>query len=71
VAIDGAEVEVTGDMTHAGMSPEIERAEEVEPGVYRAEGFKFSMAGDWFITAEIELPDGNKVTRTLPVTVPR
>ncbi|UCH26679.1 MAG: FixH family protein [Trueperaceae bacterium] len=71
VAIRGATVEVRGDMTHAGMSPVIERATEVEPGIYRAEEFSFTMAGDWFITTDIELPEGDTLTESLPVTVPR
>ena len=56
--VTGATVEVTGDMTHAGMAPVTADAPQDEPGLYRTEGFEFTMAGDWILTAEITLPDG-------------
>lgn len=69
--VRGASVEVQGDMTHAGMVPVIAAAAEVEPGVYRAAPFGFSMAGDWIVTAEVETPDGRKTTAEAFVTVAR
>jgi acetylornithine deacetylase/succinyl-diaminopimelate desuccinylase-like protein len=69
--VSGAQVSVTGDMTHAGMVPVVAGAVEVEPGLYRAEDFTFTMAGDWVITAEIRLPDGTRLMDELRVTVPR
>ena len=56
--VTGATVEVTGDMTHAGMAPVTAEAPQAEPGLYRTEGFAFTMAGDWILTADITLPDG-------------
>lgn len=67
--VSGAEIEITGDMTHAGMVPVIVNALEVEPGLYRAEDFAFSMAGDWIITTEVKLPDGKKMMDETKVTV--
>ena len=68
--VSGATVELTGDMTHAGMVPVIAEATEAEPGLYRAETFEFTMAGDWIITADVELPGGERETAELPVSVP-
>jgi hypothetical protein len=69
-AVTGASVRVTGDMTHAGMVPVISQAEETAPGDYLAEGFEFSMAGDWILTADIGYPDGSREMSELRVTVP-
>lgn len=67
--VTGATVEVTGDMTHAGMMPMIAAATEAEPGIYRAETFEFTMAGDWIVTVEAELADGRTVTGEATTTV--
>ena len=64
-AVAGAEVRVTGDMTHAGMVPVLRDTVEVEPGVYRAADFEFTMAGDWIITADVTLPGGDRATGEL------
>lgn len=68
--VSGAEVEVTGDMTHAGMAPVIAETVEAEPGLYRTEGFEFTMGGDWILTAEIAMPDGSTATAQSALTVP-
>ena len=68
--VTGASIEITGDMTHAGMIPVITEAQETEPGLYRSDDFSFTMAGDWILTTEIELSDGQKETLETPVTVP-
>ena len=68
--VSGADIEITGDMTHAGMVPVIVNASESEPGLYIAEDFEFTMAGDWIISADIDLPGGESETVELDVTVP-
>ena len=68
--VSGATIEITGDMTHAGMVPVIVEATETETGLYRAEDFEFTMAGDWIITTDVELPDGSKERVESLVTVP-
>ena len=68
--VSGATVEVTGDMTHAGMVPVVAEAVESAPGLYRADEFEFTMAGDWILTAEVTLPDGAEETAEAAVTVP-
>ncbi len=67
--VSGAQVQVTGDMTHAGMAPVIRDAVETEPGLYRADDFTFTMAGDWILTADIVLADGSKHQVETSVTV--
>lgn len=68
--VSGATVQVTGDMTHAGMMPVEVEAVEVEPGLYRAESFAFSMAGDWIVTAEVRYPEGRIITAEVLLNVP-
>lgn len=68
--VSGATVEVTGDMTHAGMSPVVAEAKEVGAGLYETEGFEFTMAGDWILTADVAYPDGEEVEDTLALSVP-
>jgi len=70
-AVLGASVRVTGDMTHAGMVPVIAEAAEVEPGVYRSQGFAFDMAGDWVVSADVTRADGGRQQGTLAVSVAR
>lgn len=69
--VEGAEVEVTGDMTHAGMTPVIADAPEEEPGRYRTTSFEFSMAGDWVVTADVSLDDGRSASAEAATTVRR
>ncbi len=69
-AITGADVTVTGTMTHAGMEPVISSAPAREDGLYATDAFSFTMAGDWVVQAEASLPDGSTVTGELPLTVP-
>lgn len=68
--VTGAEVKVTGDMTHAGMVPVLADATEVEQGLYASEGFEFTMAGDWIVTTEVKLPSGEKAMDDLKLTIP-
>lgn len=69
--LTGAEVEVRGDMTHAGMAPVLVTAGEAEPGVYVAAGFTFTMAGDWIVSATVTAADGREATAETFVTVGR
>ncbi len=64
--VDDARVQVRGDMTHA-MPPVLSEAKRVGAGRYATEDFRFTMAGDWVITAEVTLANGEKVERTLKV----
>lgn len=68
--VSGATVEVTGDMTHAGMMPVQATAAEAGEGMYRADDFAFTMAGDWVLTADVTTPDGRTIRTEMAVTVP-
>lgn len=69
--VEGARVDVTGDMTHAGMEPVIDAATGGEGGRYRTSDFAFTMAGDWIVTAEVTLPDGDTVRAEAHLQVSR
>lgn len=67
-----ATVEVTGDMTHAGMIPVVADAlPDDAPGTYATRDFAYDMAGDWVLTAEVTLPDGRRGFGETTVTVAR
>jgi hypothetical protein len=69
-AVEDATVQITGDMTHAGMEPVFADTQQIEPGLYETQDFAFTMSGDWFITADITLPDGRTASDVLSLTVP-
>ncbi len=69
--VSGATVEVTGDMTHAGMVPVIDTAAEVRPGEYATGAFEFTMAGDWILTTDVTLADGTSLTDEVELNVAR
>jgi hypothetical protein len=69
--VDDAAVRIVGDMTHAGMVPVVADAVGVGAGAYRSEGFAFSMAGDWIITADVDHPDGARDQGALALSVAR
>lgn len=64
--IEGADVELEGNMSHPGMQPVFATAEEVEPGIYSAE-VEFTMGGDWFFLIESTLPDDRVVERQINI----
>ena len=65
--ISGATVQLRGDMTHAGMQPVITTLEDLGNGQYHAANFQFTMAGDWVLTVQAELPDGASVERMFAI----
>jgi hypothetical protein len=64
--IAGAEVELEGNMSHAGMVPVFATAYEVAPGRYEA-ALELTMGGDWFILVDAALPDGRTLERKVDV----
>ena len=62
--IDGAIIEVEGNMSHAGMAPVFTQAVETEPGHYEAP-IEFTMGGDWFVLVKATLPDGRQLERQI------
>ncbi len=65
--LEGATLEIEGNMTHAGMVPVLARAEEVGGGRYVVRDFAFTMGGDWILTVRAVLPSGERVERTFDV----
>ena len=64
--ISGANIEVEGNMNHAGMTPVFSQATELGQGLYEAP-LQFTMGGDWFILVKANLPDGRKMVRQVDV----
>ncbi len=61
--VDGAEVRVEGNMSHAGMVPVLDTAVARGQGLYVVPDFRFTMGGDWILTVTATLPDGRTATR--------
>jgi hypothetical protein len=68
IGIAGAELELKGDMTHAGMVPVVVTVSEGDAGHYTT-AFEWTMAGDWIVTVQAALPDGRVARRQFEVTV--
>jgi hypothetical protein len=64
--IQGAQMEVEGNMSHAGMVPVLASARETEAGRYEAD-LEFTMVGDWFMLVRADLPDGRSMERKIDV----
>jgi hypothetical protein len=64
--IDGARINLEGNMSHPGMRPVFSEARELESGRYQAT-LEFTMGGDWVILVHITLPDGRKLQRQIDV----
>ena len=70
--VGDADVRLEGNMSHPGMEPVFSDAREVAPGRYEAP-LDLTMAGDWFVLAQITLRDGRSLSRVsqLPGVRPR
>lgn len=66
--IPNAEVEVQGDMSHAGMAPVIRAMGETEAGIYHAP-FEWTMGGDWFVTVTAKLVDDQEIEKIFEFSV--
>jgi len=66
--IDGASLDIKGDMSHAGMKPVLASTDGGERGVY-AVPFEWTMGGDWFVTVTATLPDGRVVSKRFDLSV--
>ena len=67
--VEGAQVLVEGNMSHAGMVPVQDTAQLDGPGQYSVPGFSFTMAGDWVLDLKATLPDGTVVRTRHPTSV--
>jgi len=67
--IDDAHLAIKGDMTHAGMAPVLVEVDGGgEAGVYTIP-FEWTMAGDWVVTVDVQLPDGTKAQERFDMAV--
>lgn len=67
-AIAASSIAVRGDMNHAGMTPVFGEVEGGSDGVYRVP-FEWTMGGDWIITVDVTLADGEVVSRTFDLSI--
>lgn len=61
--VDGAKLQVHGDMDHAGMTAVNREANESTNGIYRVP-FEWTMGGGWIVTVTAQLPDGSEISKT-------
>lgn len=67
--LDNVSFNVKGDMTHAGMVPVLAESDgNGEQGVYHIP-FEWTMAGDWIVTVDAALPDGQTISQQFDFTV--
>lgn len=64
--INGARIDLEGNMSHAGMRPVFSEAREVGSGRYEAV-LEFTMRGDWIVLVHITLPDGRRLQKQLSI----
>jgi len=64
--VTGARVALEGNMSHAGMAPEVGDAKEIEPGRYQGP-LELSMAGDWIVLVHLTLASGVKLERQFAI----
>lgn len=67
-AISDAELELRGDMSHAGMTPVIRSVSEGSDGIYEVP-FEWTMGGDWFVDVTVTRPDGSQDTERFNFSV--
>lgn len=61
--VDGAKLQVHGDMDHAGMTVVNREAHESTNGIYRVP-FEWTMGGGWIVTVTAQLPNGSEISKT-------
>ena len=66
--ISDADIDIRGDMNHAGMEPVEADASTDVSGDYRIP-FEWTMGGDWFVVVTATLPDGTVVEEQFNYTV--
>lgn len=67
--VDGATLNARGDMSHAGMVPVVREGHtRSRQGIYNVP-FEWTMAGDWIVTVDAQLPDGQTISRQFELTV--
>lgn len=65
--IEGATIDVEGNMSHPGMAPLYAKAQEAKAGTY-AFKMDLNMAGDWILFLKIKSRDGVVEERSIPLS---
>lgn len=66
--VDGAQLAIEANMSHAGMTPVNAAVSGGQGGLYRVL-LTWTMAGDWFVDVKFTLPDGTVIARRFPTSV--
>jgi hypothetical protein len=66
--VEGARLQVEGDMTHAGMQPVFGESSGGQGGRYTVP-MQWTMSGDWIVTVTATLADGRTASKEFPVRV--
>jgi hypothetical protein len=66
--VEGLDVAVKGDMTHAGMTPVLGTSTYQGDGQYTLP-IEWTMAGDWILQLTAEMPDGRTLKRSFNLRV--
>ena len=67
--IDNAHLAIKGNMTHAGMVPVLAEVDGGgQGGVYEIP-FEWTMAGDWVVTVDLQLPDDTMAQQRFDMSV--
>jgi hypothetical protein len=66
--VEDLNIQIKGDMTHAGMAPVFGVSKYEGDGVYSIP-FEWTMAGDWILQVAADLPDGTVLNRSFEVQV--
>ncbi|MBZ0283824.1 MAG: FixH family protein [Anaerolineae bacterium] len=61
--VDGAKLQIQGNMDHAGMTPVNRETSESSNGEYHVP-FEWTMGGGWIVTVTAELPNGGEANDT-------
>ena len=64
--VNGARLQLEAHMSHPGMTPVVRPLTDRGGGSYETR-LQFSMAGDWILVVTGDLPDGRRITRSLPI----
>ena len=66
--VTGAELQVEGNMSHAGMKPSFGKVTGEDAGQYTV-AIQWTMGGDWYVDMKATLADGRVIARRFPITI--
>jgi hypothetical protein len=65
--LEGAHINLEGDMSHAGMAPVFGDTKETAPGRYQG-NLQLTMGGDWVVLTHITLANGQTLERQVQLS---